>query len=214
MGVHIAHPWGTKSKPVFWRHLMTVTSAQVITLLENVLFESATIAKANATSLTPIANFNSTTSTVNGLSAYLATLPEATIAEQVIRYYQGALGRVPSASEISFYVKYAETGLTAAQIAQGASAVPVSTWSQISGFFAASPEFTKDFGLSGGLTAANEAIVITGFYNNILNRAPTQAEITFYENALNTGVATPATLVEFFTNSPEYTAVANPTIVS
>lgn len=193
---------------------MTVTSAQVVTLLENVLFESATVATANATSLTPIANFNSTTSTVAGLSAYLATLPEATIAEQVVRYYQGALGRVPSPSEIAFYVKYAETGLTAAQIAQGSSAVSTATWSNISGFFASSPEFQKDYGLTGGLTAANEAIVITGFYNNILNRAPSQSEITFYENALNTGGATPATLVQFFTNSPEYTTKANPTIVS
>jgi len=190
---------------------MTVTSAQVITLLENVLFESATLAKANATSWTAIANLSSSTSTVAGLSAYLASQPEATIAQQVVRYYQGALGRVPSPSEIAFYVNYAETGLTAAQIAQGASAVSTATWTNVSNFFANSPEFKSDYGLTSGLTAANEAIVITGFYNNVLGRAPTTSEITFYENALSNG-ATPATLVQFFTNSPEYQAKANATI--
>lgn len=193
---------------------MTVTSSQVTTLLETVLFESATAAKANATSWTAIANVNPSTSTVAGLASYMAGQPEATIAQQVVRYYQGALGRVPSTSEISFYVKYAETGLTASQIATGASAVPTATWNQISQFFANSPEFTTDFGLSGGLTAANEAIVVTGFYNNILGRNPSSSEIAFYTNALNNGGATPATLVQFFTNSPEYQAKANATIQS
>jgi len=193
---------------------MTVTSAQVTTLLENVLFESSTQAKANATTWTAIANLSSNTSTVAGLATYLASQPEAGIAEQVVRYYMGALGRVPSAVEIAYYVKIAETGLNASQIAQGASGVAGSTWAQIAAYFAASPEFQTDFGLgTTGITTANEALVITGFYNNILGRAPTSAEISYYENLLNTGTSA-ATLIQYFTESPENQAKVDTSIAT
>lgn len=190
---------------------MTVTSAQVTTLLENVLFESATLAKANATQVTAYANLSSSTSTVAGLSAFLATQPEASIAEQVVRYYQGALGRVPAPVEIAYYVAIAEANMTSAQISEGATAVNGSTWATIASYFAASPEFKADFGLTGATT--NEALVITGFYHNILGRAPTAAELTYYEGLVNTGTSY-STLVQYFTESPEYQTIADSTIES
>ena len=191
---------------------MTVTSAQVTTLLENVLFESATLAKANATQVTAYANLSSSTSTVAGLSAFLATQPEATIAEQVVRYYQGALGRVPAPVEIAYYVAIAEANMTPSQIAEGVTAVNGGTWAQIADYFAASPEFKADFGLTGTGTP-NQALVITGFYHNILGRAPSAAEITYYEGLLNSGTSY-STLVQYFTESPEYQALADTTIAS
>jgi hypothetical protein len=183
---------------------MTVTTAQVTTLLENVLFESASVAAANAPTWTGIANVNPAYSTVSGLSAYLAQQPEAGIAEQIVRYYEGALGRVPSPSEISFYVSYLEKGLTASQLALGTSAFTSAQWGTIAGFFTNSTEFKTDFGLTNGLTASNEGLVITGFYTNVLGRAPSASEIQFYETAIANGVATPTTLLEFFTNSTEF----------
>lgn len=190
---------------------MSVTTAQVTTLLENVLFESATLAGQNAASWTAIANLNASTSTVAGLSAYLATQPEAQIAARVVEYYQGALARVPSAFEISYYVAQAEQGLNATQISQGASGVPLATWVLISNEFAASPEFKADFGLSGGITASNAGLVVTGFYTNILGRAPTSVEIQYYANELTAGVPASA-LLQQFTESPEYQAKAVGTI--
>ena len=186
---------------------MTVTTAQVTTLLENVLFESSTAATANAPGWTGFANLSTSYSTVSGLSSYLSTQPEAQIAEQVVRYYQAALSRVPSPSEISFYVSYAEKGLTSSQLGLGASAISTATWGQIAAFFTNSAEFKTDFNLTSttnaGLQASNESLVITGFYTNILGRAPTSAEIQTYETAITNG-ADAAGLLQFFSNSPEY----------
>jgi S-layer protein len=193
---------------------MTVTTAQVTTLLENVLFESSTVATGQTAQFTAIANFSAATSTVSGLSAYLATQPEATIAEQVIRYYEGALGRVPSPSEISFYVGYLEKGLNASQLALGTASITTAQWAQVAAFFTNSPEFVKDFGLAGGITASNEGLVVTGFYANVLGRAPSASEIQFYENAIANGTATPTTLLEFFANSPEFVTKVSASIQS
>ena len=194
---------------------MTVTTAQVTTLLENVLFESTSAATANAPGWTGFANLSTSYSTVSGLSSYLATQPEAQIAEQVVRYYQAALSRVPSPSEISFYVSYAEKGLSSSQLGLGASAVSTATWGQIAAFFTNSAEFKADFNLTSttnaGLLASNESLVITGFYTNILGRAPTSAEIQTYETAITNG-ADAAGLLQFFSNSPEYEAKAATTI--
>lgn len=188
---------------------MSVTTSQATTLLENVLFEQPSIAAANAATWVVASNISSQ-STIAGLAAAMSATAEAGIAQQVIRYYMGALGRVPSGSEIQFYVKYAEQGLSASAIAQGSSSVPVATWSQIANFFANSPEFSHDYGITtpGSVDSSNEGLVITAFYNNVLNRAPTSSEIIFYENALNSG--TPVqTLIQYFTNSPEYQNTVN-----
>lgn len=181
---------------------MSVTTAQAVSLLENVLFESKTLATANAAGWVSLSNLNSSYSTVSGLAGAMAQTAEATIAQQVIRYYEGALGRSPSGAEVAYYVNIVENGnaaagipaMTAAQINEGASAVPGATWNQIASFFAASPEFA--FASAGGN-------VVNLLYLNILNRAPNAAEITYYQNLLNSGTSV-STLVQYFTTSPEY----------
>lgn len=184
---------------------MSVTSAQAITLLENVLFESPTIATANAASWVSQSATNDSLSSVAGLAAAMAATPEAGIAEQVVRYYMGALGRVPAGDEIQFYINVVEAGLTADQLAQGTTAVAGSQWAQIAAYFAASPEFANDFGLStaGQVDSSNEVQVILAFYANILGRVPNSDEITYYQKLLDSGTSV-ATLVQYFTTSPEY----------
>jgi len=194
---------------------MSVTSAQAVTLLENVLFESSTVATANAPAWVAESASNSGESTVAGLASAMAATAEAGIVQQVVRYYMGALGRVPSGIEIQYYVNLAEGGLTATQIAQGASAVASSEWAQIATYFAASPEFTSDFGLSaaGQIAGANQAQVVSLFYSNILGRLPSLSEIAYYENLLNTGTSL-STLIQYFTESPEYQTTVDSNIDS
>src|SRR5579859_3556437 len=123
---------------------MSVTTAQAVTLLENVLFESPTIAQANAASWVSQSATNTSLSSVAGLAAAMAATPEGEIAQQVVRYYMGALGRAPRGDEIQYYINVVEAGLTADQLAQGAGAVPGTEWNQIAAYFAASPEFQGD----------------------------------------------------------------------
>jgi|SRR5579859_640911 len=183
---------------------MTVTTAQAVTLLESVLFESATLAQANAARWVQLSASNTADSTVAGLASAMANSAEAGIAEQVVRYYQGALGRQPDSAEITYYMKIAETGLSASQIAQGAGAVPTSAWNQIAGYFAASPEYQS-------LTAGGN--VITALYENILARAPSSDEVSFYQKALDGGTSV-AALLEYFVNSTEYQTKVNAEIAS
>lgn len=183
---------------------MTVTTAQVTVLLENTLFESPVVAQANTAYWVTISQTDPAASTVSGLAVAMTQSPEAGIAEQVARYYEGALGRVPSAAEISFYVQYAETGLSGAQIAQGAGAVPVAVWGQIAGFFTASPEYVSL--MAGGKD-------IPSLYENILGRTPSAGEVAYYQHLLDGGTPVSA-LLQYFVNSPEYQAKANAAIAT
>ena len=183
---------------------MSVTSGQAISLLENVLFESQTQAKANAAGWVTLSNLNSAYSTVAGLAAAMAGTAEASIAQQVVRYYEGALGRAPGGTEIAYYVNVAETNqngafgaaLTSSQIAQGASAVSQATWNQIAADFANSPEFS--------FASASASSVVTLLYLNILGRSPSATEVAYYNAQQAAGLGT-STLVQEFVNSPEYT---------
>lgn len=182
---------------------MSVTTAQATTLLENVLFESPTLAAANAASWVAQSIDNSNYATVEGLAAGMAASPEMGIVQQVVRYYEGALGRAPGGFEIEYYVEIAEQGLTPAQIAQGVSSVPQTSWDIIANDFANSPEFT--FLASSGATAVNL------LYTNILRRLPGASEVAYYLDQLSSGF-TIGTLVQEFTNSPEYQTAVNDTI--
>ena len=180
---------------------MSVSTAQVVSLLENVLFESATLAKANAGSWVQTSQTVSGDGTVVGLAQAMATSAEAGIVQQVVRYYEGALGRAPGGAEILYYVGLVENGLTASQIAQGASAVSQATWNNIAAGFANSPEFQTISGSASG--------VVNALYLNILGRTPAASEAAFYQNQLSQGY-TNSLLVQEFTNSPEYqTAVSS-----
>lgn len=175
---------------------MSVTSTQATSLLQNVLFESSTLAAATAGGYVTLSAINPLASTVAGLATVLSGSAEASIAEQVVRYYQGALGRAPSATEVAYYVNIAEAGLTSAQIQQGASAVSGTTWNTIAGYFVASPEFTNDF-------ANNGSAIVELLYLNILGRNPSATEVAYYNAQLAQGF-TNVNLVQEFTNSPEY----------
>ena len=189
---------------------MSVSTAQATTLLENVLFESPTLAAANAAHWANV-NTDGTSPAIDtvdlsNVAAEMAATPEIGIAEQVIRYYEGFLGRIPTGAEVSFYTSYAETGLSASLIAsEGAAAVTLPTWGQIAGFFTASPEFAQ-----GSLAMAG-ANLIGDLYSQILGRTPSAAETAFYQGLLNQGTTIP-TLVQYFVNSHEYVAKVDATL--
>jgi len=171
---------------------MSITSTQAVSLLENVLFETPATAQANA------ALWVSGAGIAASATAMVAT-SEAGIAEQVVRFYYGGLGRAPGGAEIAYYVTIAETGLTPAQISQGAAAVSQATWNQIAADFTNSPEFA----------ASNPAgSVVESLYLNILGRAPSASETSYYNAQLNNGAPT-SLLLQEFVNSPEYTKAVN-----
>ena len=177
---------------------MSVTSQQVTTLLENVLFESSTLAAADAASW----QNNPAATSIASLAAAMAASPEETIAAHIVGYYLSALGRAPTAAEIQFYVSYAEKGLTQTQIAAGQ--VAASTWDDVAGFFTSSPEFTARAGTSeslGPTAALLEAV--PGLFESVLGRAPSDAEISFYDNAVVSGAGL-NTLLGYFTSSKEF----------
>jgi len=174
---------------------MSVTTAQVVSLLENVLFESSTLAQANAATWVQTSQTVSGDDTVVGLAQAMATSSEASIVQQVVRYYEGALGRAPGGAEIQYYVGLVEAGLTASQVALGASSVSQATWNSIAAGFANSPEFQTISGSNSG--------VVNALYLNILGRIPAASEAAFYQNQISQGY-TNALLVQEFTNSPEY----------
>lgn len=180
---------------------MSVTVAQATTLLENVLFESASLATANAAGW--VANYPN--DGLAQLATAMANSAEASIADEVVRLYLGALGRAPSGNEVLYYVAIAEGGLTASQIATGTGGVPPSTWNAIVSDFVNSPEFSSN--------AATGSAEITLFYENILGRAPSATELSYYQQQLNSGL-TSANLLQEFINSPEYIGKVNPSIAS
>lgn len=183
---------------------MSVTVAQATTLLENTLFESASLAQANASYWASLSTSNSSDASLSGLAQAMAASNEVSITEEVARLYLGAFGRSPSGSEVQYYVNLAEAGLSAAQIAQGSSAVSASTWNNIAGYFTASPEFAA----TGG--SSNE---VTLLYVNILGRTPSSTEANYYQSQLNAGY-TSANLLQEFINSPEYQSHVNSAIAS
>jgi len=175
---------------------MSVSVADATTLLENVLFESASLAATNAPGWVSQSSTNASESTVSGLAAAMAASPEAGIVQQVVRYYEGALGRAPAGFEILYYVNIVEAGLTASQISAGATSVPQTAWNQVASDFANSPEFS--FATAG-------TNVVTLLYQNILGRTPGPAELAFYQAQIAAGY--PDTiLIQEFTNSPEFQA--------
>ena len=177
---------------------MSVTGQQVVSLLENVLFESSTLATANAASW----ESNSAATSIAGLAAAMAASPEETIAAHIVGYYLSALGRAPTAAELQFYVSYAEKGLTQTQIAAGQ--VAASTWDNVAGFFTSSPEFAIRAGIDNSLGPAAALLeAVPWLFESVLGRAPSDAEISFYDNAVVSGAGL-NTLLGYFTSSKEF----------
>jgi S-layer protein len=176
---------------------MAVTTAETITLLENILYEDSALATANAAGWVNFATQASLT-TPAALAGFMETQPEIGIAEEVARFYLGVLGRAPDAAGLAYWVKSVETGLTASQIATGVSAVPAATWTALANFFNSSSEFTGKYAGFG-----NNAFV-TLLYENVLGRAPDLAGLGYWTAALAAGTTTSASLVQAFVNSTEY----------
>lgn len=184
---------------------MTVTSAQVQTLLTDILGETpSTITNAfDLSSYTALANLGSTT--VASLAAQIAADPEAGILQQVYRLYEAVLGRAPDAAGLQSWVAVAETGLTAAQIHAGASSVSQATWNTIINGFTASAEFQAKYSGIGG------AALVDLLYSNILNRAPDATGLATWTGILGSAVAgagpTPAAVIQVvngIVNSQEF----------
>lgn len=166
---------------------MSITASQAVTLLENVLFESPTAAAQNASTWT-------SQDAVNTAAPSMANSAEAGIPQEIVRLYLGVLGRTPSAAEVQYYVTLAEQTLAPGQLAQGVSAVPGQTWTNIVNDFANAPEFKADL-------AASDLISV--LYHNVLGRMPSGDEVAYYQTQLSHG-ATTATLIRDFVDSPEY----------
>lgn len=181
---------------------MNITNAQAVNLLEYVLFETPAAAKADAAHWVTLSQTVTADSTIVGAATAMANTDEIGIPEQVIRYYEGALGRTPAGSEIAYYAAIAETGLTTAQLSQGATVVPQATWNQIASDFANSPEF--QFASAGGG-------LINLLYQNILGRTPSATETAYYVAQQAAGYG-PELLVQEFVNSPEYQNRINPVL--
>ena len=181
---------------------MSVAKGQVITLLENVLFESPAMAFANAAGWASLSAINAAYSTVSGLAGVMAQTQEAHIPEEVIRLYSAALGRAPSGAEVAFYTGLAEHGLSANQIASGS--VPTAEWNQIASFFVASPE---------SFTNPASTDPVSMLFHNVLGRAPSGAETAFYHAQMQHGLGV-QNLLQEFANSPEYQNKVDSTILA
>ena len=107
--------------------------------------------------------------------------------DPVVRLYQAAFGRVPeSASAIDFYAdRLADGRINLTTIAEN---------------FANSPEFSARY--SSTATSAPNGAYITALYLNVLDRAPSALELSWY---LNSGMST-AVMLRNFSQSPEFQA--------
>jgi len=177
---------------------MGVTQQQVVSLLENVLFESATQAGAEAATW----EANPAATSLTSLASAMANSGEEKIAATVVGFYLTSLGRAPTAAEIRYYVGIAEQGLTTAQISAGD--VSNGTWDTIASYFSHSPEFTTRAGLDYSLGITGALLEAVPFlYEAVLGRTPSTVEIAYYDNQIVSGSGL-GVLFREFTASPEF----------
>lgn len=106
-------------------------------------------------------------------------------AGQAYRLYTGAFDRTPDTAGLSYYVKSMDSGTALAAVANA---------------FTASAEFASIYGAGASGTGA-----VAEFYQHILGRTATGAELTYWGNQLATGTTLGQVLVGF-TESAENTA--------
>jgi hypothetical protein len=111
---------------------------------------------------------------------------------QIVSLYNAAFLRQPDLGGLEFYA----APINAGTLSMHQAAV----------YFLASPEFQADYptaSLAADHGGPNDQAYIYTLYENILNRAPSQAEINYYANALSTGVWDRAQILINFALSPE-----------
>jgi Ca2+-binding RTX toxin-like protein len=121
----------------------------------------------------------------DGVLALDITLPGQgeSNAGSAYRLYEAAFNRTPDNPGLAFWIKAIDGGVTPVQAAQG---------------FVNSDEFRQVYGANP--TAQQ---LVTGFYTNILGRAPEQAGFNFWFNILNNRPDQRAVVLEGIANSPE-----------
>src|SRR5271165_166127 len=127
---------------------------------------------------------NGTTTVAQMQTAIINDPYTINVVDPVIREYQAAFGRVPDEGGVAYWV--------------GQVAANPSDLSVLSTIFADSTEFFNDYGATAA-TPVNTAIV-TGFYHNVLGRAPDAAGLAFW---VNSGLDT-SQLLQAFSQSSEF----------
>lgn len=102
---------------------------------------------------------------------------------QVYRLYQAAFNRVPDLGGLGFWINAMDHGTAIVDISQG---------------FVNSAEFQALYGVNPTNTS-----MVTTMYTNVLHRAPDPAGVAFWVNVLDTHQATPAQVLEGFSESAE-----------
>ena len=108
-------------------------------------------------------------------------------AGKAYRVYQAAFDRVPDAGGLGFWIHAVDQGTSLTDVAAG---------------FIASAEFQALYGVNPTPLA-----MVTKFYENVLHRAPDQAGLDFWVNALQVGAATAPEVLSGFSESPENQAL-------
>lgn len=101
----------------------------------------------------------------------------------VYRVYQAAFDRQPDTLGYTFWLQTADSGASIASIAAE---------------FVKSEEFRKLYG-----AAPSNRDLLSRYYQNVLHRTPDQAGFDYWLNLLDTGAATPTTLLAEFADSKE-----------
>jgi len=101
---------------------------------------------------------------------------------QIYRLYQAAFDRKPDINGIGYWINTLDNGASLLDVATG---------------FTNSVEFRNLYGAN-----FSNANLVTGFYQNVLQRAPDQSGFNFWKNALDKSGALPQVLIGF-SESPE-----------
>ncbi|HEY1042492.1 MAG TPA: DUF4214 domain-containing protein, partial [Telluria sp.] len=113
---------------------------------------------------------------------------------QAYRVYNAVLGRAPDAAGLGFWLSNMDKGVSLSAVA---------------GDMMTSPEFVANFGAN----LSNQQLVET-LYQNILDRAPEQAGLAYWVDALNAGTISQPDALAFISESTENRSSVDPTIAN
>ncbi|MBI3230667.1 MAG: DUF4214 domain-containing protein [Burkholderiales bacterium] len=100
--------------------------------------------------------------------------------------YQSALNRAPDSGGLGYWINALDTGATALDLMRS---------------FITSPEFISNYGSTQSTSA-----FVTQVYQNVLHRAPDSSGLAFWQSGVDSGQATRADVINFFTQSSEFQA--------